>query len=236
MGKGFKMSIRSYIIYVKDNAKSEEYANVCLKSCKNSGFDAELFEGVQRSTLKYWDDKLNNLQTMENSRAYGHSLDTAQRYETKKSCFLNHVRLWQKCVELEKPISILEHDSYCIQNWNDLEFDELLILNITSAFNQKVFSGLQTQVQSIDWGFGLNNYTQSPLIYTKNINFKGGLMMPGTAAYAVTPKGAKRLLSHLYLGWEQSDYYINTKSVNIQYILPENFTFKLPNLRMSHGL
>ena len=61
-------------------------------------------------------------------------------------------------------------------------------------------------------------------------------MMPGTAAYAITPKGAKKLLSHLYLGWEQSDYYINTKSVNIQYILPENFTFKLPNLRMSHGV
>jgi len=225
----------SFVIYVKGNADSEEYARVCMNSLQ-TGFEGELFEGVQRSTLFEWDEKTGSLEPMESSRAAGHKMDTAKRYETKKSCFLNHVRLWKKCVELDEPIAVLEHDSYCIRSWDNIYFDELLILNITSAFNQKVFNSLKPQVQSINWGFGISNYNKSPLIYNKNENFKGGLMMPGTAAYAVSPKGAKRLLSHLHLGWEQSDYYINTKAVNIQYMIPEYFSFKLPNLRMSHGV
>lgn len=227
--------MKSFIIYVKGNTDSEEYARVCINSL-HEGFEGELFEGVQRSTLSEWDKQTGNLEPMESSRAVGHRLDTQKRYETKKSCFLNHVRLWKKCIELDEPIAVLEHDSYCVRSWDNIQFDELLILNITSAFNQKVFNSLRPQVQSIEWGFGISSYNKSPLIYNKNENFRGGLMMPGTAAYAVTPKGAKRLLSHLHLGWEQSDYYINTKSVNIQYMIPEYFSFKLPNLRMSHGV
>lgn len=227
--------MKSFIIYVKGNTDSEEYARVCINSL-HEGFEGELFEGVQRSTLSEWDKQTGNLEPMESSRAEGHRLDTIKRYETKKSCFLNHVRLWKRCVELDEPIAVLEHDSYCIRSWDNIQFDELLILNITSAFNQKVFNSLRPQVHAIEWGFGISSYDKSPLIYNKNENFRGGLMMPGTAAYAVTPKGAKRLLSHLYLGWEQSDYYINTKSVNIQYMIPEYFSFKLPNLRMSHGV
>lgn len=228
--------MKSYVIYVKGNHQSEEYAKTCLRSCLVNGFDAEMFEGVQRSTLNYWDEQTGNLAPMKDSRAQGHFNDTVKRYETKKSCFLNHVRLWNKCVELDEPIAVLEHDAYCSRGWDNVSFDELLILNITSAFNQKVFQSLKPKINSIDWGFGLCTYTNSPLVYTKNENFKGGLMMPGTASYAITPKGAKRLLKHLELGWEQSDYYINSKSVNIQYMIPEYFTFKLPNLRMSHGI
>ena len=62
-------------------------------------------------------------------------------------------------------------------------------------------------------------------------------MMPGTAAYAITPKGAKRLIENLSTtGWEQSDYFINTFNVKIQTASPEYFTFKLKNLNMSHGI
>jgi len=62
-------------------------------------------------------------------------------------------------------------------------------------------------------------------------------MMPGTAAYGITPKGAKKLLDSLTKhGWEQSDYFINNYNVKIQTMMPEYFTFKLKNLNMSHGI
>ena len=61
-------------------------------------------------------------------------------------------------------------------------------------------------------------------------------MMPGTASYAITPKGANKLLKAVEKhGWEQSDFFINTKNVHIQYVVPEYFTFTLKNLNMSHG-
>ena len=226
--------MKSFVIHVKSSEKSKQYASACMKSCWGK-FDVELFEGVERSTLEEWDNKLYALSPMTNSRAVGHYLDTKERYETKKSCFLNHVRLWQECLKLNKPIAIIEHDSHCIRSWDNIKFDELLILNITSAFRQRVFNSLRPQVDAIDWGFGIKPYTESPLVYTKKNTFEGGLMMPGTAAYAITPKTARRLLSHLELGWEQSDYYINTNSVNIEYVVPEYFSFRLPNLRTSHG-
>lgn len=62
-------------------------------------------------------------------------------------------------------------------------------------------------------------------------------MIPGTAAYAVTPKGAKKLLDSLHKnGWEQSDFFINTFNVKMQYTIPEYFTFKHSNLNTSHGV
>ena len=61
-------------------------------------------------------------------------------------------------------------------------------------------------------------------------------MIPGTGAYVVTPKGAAKLLEALEdYGWEQSDFFINTMNVNLDYIVPEYFTFKSGNLNSSHG-
>ena len=61
--------------------------------------------------------------------------------------------------------------------------------------------------------------------------------MPGTAAYAVTPKGAQRLLDSLFKnGWDQSDFFINSKNVKIEYASPEYFGFNGQNLRTSGGL
>jgi hypothetical protein len=61
-------------------------------------------------------------------------------------------------------------------------------------------------------------------------------MIPGTAAYAIQPHAAEKLLKTLdKVGWEQSDFFINTKTVNMQYVTPEYFTFKSQNLNMSHG-
>lgn len=226
--------MKTFIVRVKNNEKSENYAQDCLKSCKGK-FDAELFDGVNPSTLEYWSN-IYKLEPMAQSRAIGHQLASKKIYDAKKSCFLNHVRLWNKCVELNEPIAFIEHDAHCINAWDNKPFDELLILNIKSALNQEVFKLLKNQVDKINFGLGICEYKQSPLVFKKNPKFHGGLMMPGTAAYAITPKGAKRLLSHLHMGWEQSDYYINTKSVRIQYANPEYFTFKLPNLQMSHGI
>jgi len=37
-------------------------------------------------------------------------------------------------------------------------------------------------------------------------------------------------------GWDQSDFFINTKNVKMQYTIPEYFTFKHSNLNTSHGV
>lgn len=226
--------MKSFIIYIKGNSKSEEYANVCLESCRDK-FDAELFEGVTPETLNKYEETYNFTRIIP-SRVDHFYHENQKLFHTKKSCFMNHVRLWHKCLDLNKPIAVIEQDSFCVRNWDNVQFDELLIMNFTSAWKQKVFKHLIKNKGMPISHLGIHEYTEGPLPYTKPNHLKGAMMMPGTAAYAITPKGAKRLINNLFKnGWEQSDYFINTLNVKIQYIDPEYFTFKLPNLNMSHG-
>ena len=75
----------------------------------------------------------------------------------------------------------------------------------------------------------------APLIYRFSDDSTEPLIMPGTAAYAVTAQGARKLLEHAQHGWEQSDHYINTGVVRIQYRDPPYFDFHSANLGSSHG-
>jgi GR25 family glycosyltransferase involved in LPS biosynthesis len=222
--------MRSFIVYVKGHEKSEQYMNSCMSSCLDMGFDAEPLEGVTPATL----DQYDQYPEAENGRSTSFKLNNPKTYLTKKSCFTNHIRVWKNCIELNEPVAFIEQDSYCIRKLDSLSFDELLVLNIQSAFKQPVFSHVKNKPYNFD--FGVNDYSNSPLIYNKVNSFYGSLMIPGTAAYAISPRGAKRLLDNLEkYGWDQSDFFINTKNVRIQYVYPEYFTFKYPNLNMSHG-
>ena len=227
--------MKAFIIYIKNHTKSEEYANTCLSSCNNK-FQAELSEGVTPESLDHY-EKVHDFTRIVPSRVNNFYKENKTLFYTKKSCFMNHVRLWHKCVELNHPIAIIEQDSFCIKNWDNIQFDELLILNVKSAFNQKVFEHLWKKHNKPLFNDGVQDYNANVLKYYFDNKFKNHHMMPGTAAYAITPKGAKRLIENLSTtGWEQSDYFINTFNVKIQTASPEYFTFKLKNLNMSHGI
>jgi GR25 family glycosyltransferase involved in LPS biosynthesis len=227
--------MKAYIVYVKNNEKSEYYANYCLDSCKDK-FDAELFEGVTPDTLSDY-EKIYDFDHISPSRAENFNLQDKNLYSVKKSCFMNHVRLWNLCLETNQPLAFIEQDSFCVRAWDSLSFEDVLILNYESAWNQKVFTHLRrTSAGEIEIKSGKNLYNKSPLRYKKVNIFESSSIMPGTAAYAVMPSGAAKLLSSLEKhGWEQSDFFINTYNVKIEYYQPEYFTFKLPNLNMSHG-
>ena len=111
-----------------------------------------------------------------------------------------------------------------------------MILNIDSAFKQPTFGHVELKLK---YFIGVGNYLDpsvTPLRYYKPTIFLDSYMVPGTAAYAVTPQGATKLLNAASIhGWDQSDFFINTSIVDIRYILPELFSFKYKNLNMSHG-
>lgn len=221
--------MKSFVIYVEGHKDSEKQAKKCKASCIQSGFDTELMAGVTPKTLSEY----TNYKDAKGARIESFKVESKKVYETKKSCFTNHVRVWQKCLKLNEPVAFIEHDAGNVRDWNNILFDEVLILNAESAFRQPVFDHVKNKPSL---NLGLNQYLDTPLIYNKENQWKGSAMMPGTAAYAVTPKGAQKLLYNLYkYGWEQSDYFINSHNVNIQYVVPEYFTLSSPNLNMSHG-
>lgn len=226
--------MKAYIIHTP-HKKSVEYAHQALKSFEGFiGWDPELFEGLTPEILPNF-EKEHPIKTKEKSRAMDYLKGDPLRYVVKKCCSMNHYRLFKKCIELDESIAVVEHDSHCIGNWDNLLFDDILVMNTESAIKQPVLAPIwgknKKPVESgiRDICFNGLNYRHDPVI-------NGAHVMPGTAAYAVTPAGAKKMIDvYENIGWEQSDFIINTAYVRIQTIMPELFTFKLPNLSTSHG-
>jgi len=222
--------MKAYIHYIKGHSESEKQAQGSLDSLKDSGFVVNLKEGITPKTLdnyKHWPELVNG-------RVTKFKKESEKVYRTKMSCFLNHVELWKEVVNTGEPMAFLEHDCINVSKWNNPFWDEVLVLNATSAFNQKVFSHVRNKPT---FKFGIHDCPESPLIYNKDNLFKGGRMIPGTGAYAITVKGAKKALASLEKnGWEQSDYFINTNNLRIQYATPEYFAMRKNNLKTSHGI
>ena len=60
-----------------------------------------------------------------------------------------------------------------------------------------------------------------------------------SAAYAISPKGARQIINNVKEhGWDKADYIINTKSIHMQYVFPDYFELShhvFGNQRTSHG-
>ena len=87
--------------------------------------------------------------------------------------------------------------------------------------------------------YGLNQLAWSgyDLGYHKESIYHGAMMTPGTSAYILTPRGAKKLLSAAEKhGLEQSDFIINNDVLNMEYIYPSPVKFQKVNPNLSHRL
>lgn len=229
--------MRANIIHIENHSKSRAAAQNCLQSCAKFGtIEAELVGGITPGSLNYIEG-LYNIKPLPNSRAYAYETEKQPMYETKKSCFFNHVLFWERVIAANEPMIFLEHDAVCVREYDYPEFDEVLVLNLDAAFKHNknlwknhaysyIYKNEETAVRPL----------VSSLKYWKENKFKGGYLIPGTAAYAITPKGANRLLESMWInGWDQSDFFINTKNVNIEYVDPEYFNFSGPNMSTSKG-
>jgi GR25 family glycosyltransferase involved in LPS biosynthesis len=85
----------------------------------------------------------------------------------------------------------------------------------------------------------LNQFAWSgyDLGYHKESIYHGAMMTPGTSAYILTPRGAKKLLSAAEKhGLDQSDFIINNDVLNMEYIYPSPVKFQKVNPNLSHRL
>lgn len=229
--------MRSFIIKIDGHPASENQAERCMESSVNNGYIAQYFSGTTPKTLPAEEQKYN-FEPIEPSRAYNFKKENIKKYYTKKSCFMNHVRLWNECVNSKEALIVLEHDALAKRKWDNPNFEEILILNINSAkTHNRNIGGFMNGYTYKDTGDTEVIELNYDFRYWKENLWKGGCLMPGTAAYAVTPKGAQRLLDSLFKnGWDQSDFFINSKNVYIEYASPEYFGFNGQNLRTSGGL
>jgi len=111
--------MKSYIIRLKEYQDSVEWALNTYDSATKFNWIVEYFEGVDgnKHTLEEY-NITPNLKFKKGSK-----------YLKKPGvigCFLSHYNLWQKCIELNNSICILEHDAIIINNFPKVKFDDVL--------------------------------------------------------------------------------------------------------------
>lgn len=103
----------TFIIRMKNNDLSNKLAERCAASCERVGqsysyWDA--YDGTQGEKIEIPE---HHSETMSMIKVTNHYLTRAE-----VACALSHISLWIKCVVVDMPIVILEHDSIMLQPYN----------------------------------------------------------------------------------------------------------------------
>lgn len=182
----------AFIIYMPNVPISVQMAERCLESCKNVDQKVELFEGFDGTSGEVKIPKhLENQSWIKWLKVTDHF-----QSPTEVACSLSHIALWVKCMEEDRPLIILEHDSIVVKPYNYHPF-----YNIIS------YLGCHEQL-------GQNNLPITPVHSSINKNWN---FINRAHAYCVDPQVAKRLfLNVLDRGiFETSDVMIKCDDVAI---------------------
>lgn len=192
---------------MKDNKVSKELANELIISLENFSIDYEIFDAIYGNDIEpVWKDK--NLK-------FFHKQNENKKLPGVKGCFLSHYILWEKCVKINEPILILEHDALIIKKIpkNILELDyEVLNLDYAS----RVETDYEAHLNS-DKGEEIKPWPIAP-------KKKGWLSqaskssIKGIHAYIIKPLGAKKLvIKAKENGTVPADIHVNSMFIDLRY-------------------
>lgn len=140
--------MKAFVITLKGHGYSESVADRCIASAKKHGLESiEKFYGINKDrALKFMaDEKLSWTWADNNTRErICHRTGLKMHpYRTNDfravvGCAMSHYSLWKKCVELDEPILILEHDSVFIHKFpRDFDFNGICQINDPNGATRK---------------------------------------------------------------------------------------------------
>jgi GR25 family glycosyltransferase involved in LPS biosynthesis len=177
------MAFPIFVIALIDHQESQRMLKDCLDSAKKFNYQPTVWPAVDGRTVskRSWEE-LNILPRFEKI-----SMDKPG----VQGCFISHWQLWNKCVELNCPIIILEHDSVITQSINVLPKGDLLKLH-------KLIKAKE------HWGCP---------------DSEAGTWTVSAHAYLITPVGAKKLLDFVKSnGAIPADVIIGDKVLNYNHL------------------
>jgi len=184
--------MKAYIITLDNTPMSVAAADRCIRS---ANVEIEKFSAIAdinveplmrryKITWNYpWTGEEYDLKTGLKKTAY-----KTKNPLKRIACFLSHYTLWKKCIQLDEPIMILEHDAIFVQPFDDTAFMkaecDIISINDPRGATRKAMDyheKLQKNYQTIQ---------RVPTI--DELTIPQGL--PGNSAYIIKPSGAKKML------------------------------------------
>ena len=226
--------MKTFIIYNSVYEKSKRIAKECLKSFEGfSSWEPELHDGCTPSTLKEYDEKYN-VTTGPRTKKYS----TDKLSMSKTCCFYSHYEVWLKCIDLDEPIAVVEHDTECIGE-----------LNIPDNFDMNRALGIQLTTDSML--SLLPHYRKNKMVneinLTKNgkgihdvfyVHPHGKKYFAGGTGYVLTPEACKIIVDWCEKnGWTQNDLLFDDQLIDLQYVHPSPIEYvRSKELNSSAGL
>jgi GR25 family glycosyltransferase involved in LPS biosynthesis len=131
--------MKAYVITLHNNEFSQRKANRCIETGKVVGkVDVEKFTAIDKTNAQQvmkehglkWTYAHNNtkpalcpISGLKQIPYYNANLNS------KIGCSMSHYLLYKKCVELDEPIIILEHDAVFIREMPEVDFKGILQIN-----------------------------------------------------------------------------------------------------------
>jgi len=196
------MNIPTFVIGLSQIPSSSKSANRVISDLLKFGIRAEFREGT-------YGDRAQDIFLQENRVLYhtsfkGNPIDDEYRDSSMRpgvmGCFHSHFRLWQHCVNIDKPILVFEDDVIFERGWTPVEWEDILLV----ATGKSVYKD--------EWyAEKLYNPTGEPQAVTLNRK-----VMPGAVGYGITPQGAKKLTDFYKNCFAPADNSMNITVVNLQ--------------------
>jgi GR25 family glycosyltransferase involved in LPS biosynthesis len=130
--------MRAFVICLQNHKYSNQVADRCIASAKKVGVHVEKFFGVDKEDAEQvmnahnlvwtWANKNTAEAVCPKTKLKQHPYRTRD-FRTKIGCSMSHFLLWKKCIELNEPILILEHDSVFLRALPSFEFKGICQIN-----------------------------------------------------------------------------------------------------------
>jgi hypothetical protein len=161
----------AFIIRVKGHELSENLANRCAISCDRVGQAYQFWDAYDgtEGTIKFPD---HHNDTMSLIKITNHYLTKAE-----VACALSHISLWVRCILLDQPIVILEHDAIMLAPYRS-----------HGVYNSICYLGGVEQAKH-NW-----NVTSIPPQASDGPNYR---FICRAHAYAIDPVVAKNMVSYV---------------------------------------
>ncbi len=185
---------KKFLITLTNLPPSVQSAERCIESAKRHGeaYNLEIVPG----TNKFESHDFFIRHGLAWNKEYAETTDPY----AGMGCFASHYNLWRRCVEIGKPVMILEHDSVFVDSIPELRFRHVIMLGKPYFFNHIVSKISRDKKREIfhPWRF-----------------------LRGTHCYAITPEGAQTLLEKAPRQLlPPVDLFMNKKNVDILYYHP----------------
>ena len=197
--------MKNYIICLSKIEASLKTATDLKNQLENFGQEVELFEGTYGNDAKRMmqeEGRTLHPWGIKGPPKDGIIPDPDPNFHWGpgiQGCFYSHYRLWQKCLELDEPITIWEDDIILTRNYIPVDWKDILVLALGHPSKTEKY---RHYLDNPEGEACAADYYQSS--------------MPGNCGYAIKPHAAKKLVETYEKTYLPADNAINQHHVTIQ--------------------